>query len=145
MRGELLKWLLNFFMQDAAIMHRASKIAANPEKRNISKRMGIVSIIFSCFALGLAIAAPFISKYLFIAGFTTNLLIFGNIFVIVLAIYILVIPFQLAAFAISYSRAQRSINTLKIGTVSKHIARIVLLLSLALLVFAVFWLLSQKA
>ncbi|MDD2445998.1 MAG: hypothetical protein PHX09_04255 [Clostridia bacterium] len=139
----IFKGLLNYLMQDASIMNRARKIGANPELSETSKKMGVASIIFSSFAILIAIVGPFLSKLLIVAGFTTNLLIIGNIFVICFGIAILIIPFQLAAFALSYSRAQRSINNLKIGTVSKHFSRTSMLLSVIFLVVIVFILLSQ--
>lgn len=137
-----MKTILEFFLQSRLIYARAEKIALNPERAAKSKGYGISSIIFSILAIGGAVGFPFLCYSLFVLGTTTYLAIIGNIFVILLAIMLLFVPIYFAIFAVIFARAQRKVNQSKLTTVSKHLARISLLLSIALLVVVVVYLVN---
>ncbi|MDD2227264.1 MAG: hypothetical protein PHH71_01605 [Clostridia bacterium] len=134
--------LFTQIFQEMLIYRRADRIAANPEKCEKSKGMGITSIIFSILAILLAAGAPFLSYYIIIASLTTNLLIIGNIFFFAFGLLILIIPFYLARYAVVFSRAQRRINTLKIGKVSRILSWIATIASIIILVIIVLYLIA---
>ena len=135
-----MKTILNFILQERIIYNRAEKIALNAERGTKSKSMAITSIIFSIIAIIGAVGLPFLCYSMFVTALTTNLAIIGNIFLFCFAVSLLPAPIMLARFAIVFSRAQRKINQLKIGTVSKHLARVSIILSLALLVGVIIYL-----
>jgi len=134
--------LLNQMIQEAIIYKKADRIAANPEKCEKSKGMGITSVVISILTILLSIGAPFLSYYIIIASVTTNLLIIGNIFFFAFGIVILFIPFLMSRYAIVFSRAQRRINTLKIGKVSRILGWIACIASLIILIILVLYLIS---
>lgn len=140
----LLKGLLEHFTQEVVIYQKARKLATNEEKSSKSKGFGITSIIFSILAIIGAIGLPYVSYLMLVAALKTNLAIIGNIVLICLAITILVIPIFLARYGIILSRAQRIINKLKIGSVSRYLGWISFILSVGLVIVLTVYILGTK-
>lgn len=130
----LLRGILEYVSQEVIIYQKARKIATNEEKSAKSKGFGITSIIFSILAILGAVGMPFLCYYLFVIALSTNLAIIGNIVLICFAITLFLVPILSARYAVVFSRAQRIINKSKISTVSKHLARVSLILSISLLI-----------
>lgn len=140
----LLKGLLEHITQEVIIYQKAKKMAADPEKSEKSKGLGITSIIFSILAIVGAVGLPFISYALIVTSLSTNLAIIGNIVLFCFAITILIIPVLIARYAIVFSRAQRIVNKKKIGTVSGFLGWISFILSLVILVVLCFYVAGSR-
>lgn len=140
----LLRGLFEYFTQEVMIYQKARKLATNEEKSSKSKSFGITSIVFSIISIIGAVGLPFVAYFMLVTALTTNLAIIGNIFLVVFAIAVLIIPILLARYGIVLSRAQRIVNKLKIGSVSRYLGWISFIISLGLVVVLTVYILGTK-